>query len=299
MTLTSSILSRIYKSNFYSNFVFIDILGDHGRRNWSERKCHAASPGLLFDGTSESLWSIYAFLRLSRAIACIIHSARIWIGSLSTIGTLKRCQDVCNTIRVFSHPQIIALWKMIPGLAVDRSIIALFLFLHNFFLYLFHVRILFFQTDFWSCVNSTLNGKYSLCCPIFIAREWIPSHLNSDLELQRNENWIGRRCCHLVQNPTCRTTCAVSGSTDDLNQSCRPSDEPEFFFCLEKREEAERCCSNVSNDTCRTICKNIFYKPGSKQSNLKLYSSKGCFYQIPKCLKNIPDVKHTDDPKQR
>ncbi|KAG5305855.1 RECK protein, partial [Pseudoatta argentina] len=127
--------------------------------------------------------------------------------------------------------------------------------------------------DFWSCVNATLN------------------------ELKRNEDWTGRRCCRLAQNPTCRTTCALSGSTNDLNESCRPSDEPEFFFCLEKREEAERCCSNVSNDTCRAICKDIFYKP-SKQSNLKLYSSKGCFHQIPKCLKSIAEVKHAEDPKQ-
>ncbi|XP_018350933.1 PREDICTED: reversion-inducing cysteine-rich protein with Kazal motifs [Trachymyrmex septentrionalis] len=127
--------------------------------------------------------------------------------------------------------------------------------------------------DFWSCVNTTLN------------------------ELKRNEDWTGRGCCRLAQNPTCRTTCALSGSTNDLNESCRPSDEPEFFFCLEKREEAERCCSNVSNDTCRAICKDIFYKPG-KQSNLKLYSSKGCFHQIPKCLKSIAEVKHAEDPKQ-
>ncbi|XP_018370423.1 PREDICTED: reversion-inducing cysteine-rich protein with Kazal motifs [Trachymyrmex cornetzi] len=127
--------------------------------------------------------------------------------------------------------------------------------------------------NFWSCVNTTLN------------------------ELKRNEDWTGRGCCRLAQNPTCRTTCALSGSTNDLNESCRPSDEPEFFFCLEKREEAERCCSNVSNDTCRAICKDIFYKPG-KQSNLKLYSSKGCFHQIPKCLKSIAEVKHAEDPKQ-
>ncbi|EFN82131.1 Reversion-inducing cysteine-rich protein with Kazal motifs [Harpegnathos saltator] len=127
--------------------------------------------------------------------------------------------------------------------------------------------------NFWSCVNSTFN------------------------DLKRNENWLGRGCCHLAQNPTCRTTCALSGSRSDLAQYCRPSDEPEFFFCLEKREDAERCCSNVSNDTCRSICKDLFYKTG-KQSSLKLYSSMGCFHQVPKCLKSVADVKHAEDPKQ-
>ncbi|XP_014472155.1 PREDICTED: reversion-inducing cysteine-rich protein with Kazal motifs [Dinoponera quadriceps] len=127
--------------------------------------------------------------------------------------------------------------------------------------------------DFWSCVNSTLN------------------------DLKRNENWLGRGCCHLAQNPTCRMTCAVSGSRNDLAEYCRPSDEPEFFSCLEKREEGERCCSNVSNDTCRSICKDLFYKTG-KQSSLKLYNSMGCFHQVPKCLKSLAEVKHAEDPKQ-
>lgn len=97
----------------------------------------------------------------------------------------------------------------------------------------------------------------------------------------------------------CRSTCALSGSRRDLNESCRPSDEPEFFSCLEKREEAENCCSNVSNDTCRTICQDLFYKPGRISSNLKLYTSKGCFHQVPKCLKNVAEVKQAEDPKQR
>ncbi|XP_043599911.1 reversion-inducing cysteine-rich protein with Kazal motifs [Bombus pyrosoma] len=128
-------------------------------------------------------------------------------------------------------------------------------------------------TVFWGCVNTTLN------------------------EVKRYENWTGRGCCHLALNPICRSTCALSGSRRDLNVSCRPSDEPEFFSCLEKREEAEHCCSNVSDDTCRTICQDLFYKPG-KISNLKLYSSKGCFHQIPRCLKTVAEAKHAEDPKQ-
>lgn len=117
------------------------------------------------------------------------------------------------------------------------------------------------------------------------------------VEAKKNENWSGRRCCHLAQNPICQSTCALSGSKSNLNESCRPSDEPELFSCLERREEAERCCSTVSNDTCRSVCKDLFHRPG-KQSSLKLYSSKGCFHQIPKCLKTVAEVRHVDDPKQ-
>ncbi|XP_014598838.1 PREDICTED: reversion-inducing cysteine-rich protein with Kazal motifs isoform X1 [Polistes canadensis] len=127
--------------------------------------------------------------------------------------------------------------------------------------------------DFWSCVNSTLE------------------------EVKKNENWTGRRCCHLAQNPICQSTCALSGSRSNLSESCRLSDEPELISCLERREEAERCCSTVSNDTCRSVCKDLFHKPG-KRSSLKLYSSKGCFHQIPKCLKSVAEVKRVDDPKQ-
>ncbi|XP_076293444.1 reversion-inducing-cysteine-rich protein with kazal motifs [Lasioglossum baleicum] len=128
-------------------------------------------------------------------------------------------------------------------------------------------------TVFWSCANSTLN------------------------DVRKYGNWTGRGCCYLALNPICRSTCAVSGSRRHLNDFCRPSDEPEFFSCLERREEADHCCSNVSNETCRSICRDLFYKPG-KMSNLKMYSSKGCFHQVPKCLKSVAEVKHAEDPKQ-
>ncbi|XP_076621802.1 reversion-inducing-cysteine-rich protein with kazal motifs isoform X1 [Colletes latitarsis] len=128
-------------------------------------------------------------------------------------------------------------------------------------------------TEFWACANSTLN------------------------EIRKHGNWTGRGCCYLALNPICRSTCAISGSRRHLSESCRPSDEPEFFSCLERRAEAEHCCNNVSNDTCRSICRDLFYKPG-KISNLKMYSSKGCFHQVPKCLKTVAEVKHAEDPKQ-
>lgn len=111
--------------------------------------------------------------------------------------------------------------------------------------------------------------------------------------MKRHENWTGRRCCYLVQNPICRSTCALSGSRRNLNESCRPSDEPEFYSCLERREEAEHCCGKVSNDTCRTVCQNLFYK------REKMSSRNGCFHQMPKCLKSVTEVKHAENPKQR
>ncbi|XP_034191799.1 reversion-inducing-cysteine-rich protein with kazal motifs isoform X1 [Osmia lignaria lignaria] len=128
-------------------------------------------------------------------------------------------------------------------------------------------------SEFWACVNSTLH------------------------EVKKDGNWTGRGCCYLAQNPICRSSCALAGSRKHLNDTCRPSDELEFFSCLEKREEAEHCCITVSNDTCRSICQDLFYKPG-KMSNLKLYTSKGCFHQVPKCLKSVAEVKHAEDPKQ-
>ncbi|XP_015595856.1 reversion-inducing cysteine-rich protein with Kazal motifs [Cephus cinctus] len=128
-------------------------------------------------------------------------------------------------------------------------------------------------TNFWNCVNSTLR------------------------EAAENEDWAGRGCCHLAQNPICRSTCALSGSRSDLKGVCRASDELEFSSCLERREDGETCCSGIANSTCRSVCKDIFHKPG-KQSTLKLYSSKGCFHQIPKCLRAAAGAKNIDDPKQ-
>lgn len=154
--------------------------------------------------------------------------------------------------------------------------------------------IIFFQTEFWGCVNSTLNGKRIFGSTPFEAKLLIinPSW-HSPIEVKRHENWTGRRCCYLVQNPICRSTCALSGSRRNLNESCRPSDEPEFFSCLERREEAEHCCGKVSNDTCRTVCQNLFYK------REKISSRNGCFHQMPKCLKSVTEVKHAENPKQR
>lgn len=82
-----------------------------------------------------------------------------------------------------------------------------------------------------------------------------------------------------------------------LENSCRPSDELEFYSCLERREEGERCCSDVSNTTCRSVCRDLFHKPG-KQFSLKLYSSKGCFTQVPKCLKTVVESANPENPKQ-
>ena len=116
-------------------------------------------------------------------------------------------------------------------------------------------------------------------------------------EATRNEHWVGRGCCHLAQYPICRSSCALAGNQEDLHGFCRPSDEPEFFGCLERRDEGERCCSNVSNSTCRSVCRELFHNPG-KQSNLQLYSSKGCFHQVPKCLKNVAETTNAENPRQ-
>lgn len=115
--------------------------------------------------------------------------------------------------------------------------------------------------------------------------------------MKKYENWVGRSCCHLVQYPICRSKCALAGDRSHLKNSCRSSDELEFYSCLEEREDAERCCNNVSNTTCRTVCHELFYKPG-KQSSLKLYTSKGCFHQVPKCLKNLAESTNAENPKQ-
>ncbi|CAD6232572.1 GSCOCG00006956001-RA-CDS [Cotesia congregata] len=129
------------------------------------------------------------------------------------------------------------------------------------------------MSEFWACVNSTLS------------------------EAENNENWVGRGCCHLAQYPLCQSSCALAGSRMHLENSCRPSDELEFYSCLERREEGESCCSDVSNTTCRSVCRDLFHKPG-KQFSLKLYSSKGCFTQVPKCLKTVAESANPENPKQ-
>ncbi|XP_034951773.1 reversion-inducing cysteine-rich protein with Kazal motifs isoform X2 [Chelonus insularis] len=128
--------------------------------------------------------------------------------------------------------------------------------------------------EFWSCINSTQN------------------------EATDHENWIGKNCCHLAQYPICQSTCMLAGSKTHLESSCRSSDELEFYFCLEKQEEIERCCSSITNGTCRASCREIFHK-SEQQSSLKLYSSKGCFHQIPKCLESISEsFTASDNPRQ-
>ncbi|XP_063985142.1 reversion-inducing cysteine-rich protein with Kazal motifs [Diachasmimorpha longicaudata] len=128
-------------------------------------------------------------------------------------------------------------------------------------------------TRFWTCVNSTLD------------------------EAVKNEDWSGRQCCQLAQYPICRSTCALAGAREDLKGSCRLSDEPEFYTCLERREDGEKCCNNVANATCRAVCRELFDKP-RKPSSLKLYRSKGCFHQIPKCLKNVAEASSAENSKQ-
>ncbi|XP_016841804.1 reversion-inducing cysteine-rich protein with Kazal motifs [Nasonia vitripennis] len=131
------------------------------------------------------------------------------------------------------------------------------------------------SVEFWDCVNSTLR------------------------EIERNENWTGRSCCHLARSLTCRSACATAGRQRDLKLSCRWSDEFALSDCLEQREEVEQCCSSVSNSSCRSICKELFHKSAGRRSALKMYKSKGCFHQVPKCLKGLADdsSKPSEDPK--
>lgn len=116
--------------------------------------------------------------------------------------------------------------------------------------------------------------------------------------MTKHENWVGRGCCHLILHPVCRTACALAGSRSHLQStSCRESDEIEFYSCLERREDGDRCCSNVANVTCRVACRELFHKRG-KGASLKLYTSKGCFHQVPKCLKRAVESPHVENPKQ-
>ncbi|XP_058809522.1 reversion-inducing cysteine-rich protein with Kazal motifs [Phymastichus coffea] len=126
--------------------------------------------------------------------------------------------------------------------------------------------------EFWDCVNATFS------------------------DVERNENWSGRPCCRKARNPLCQAACATAGARHELRRSCRWSDEPELADCLDQREDADECCSSVANSTCRSICREVIHKP-AKQSVLKVYSSRGCFHQVPKCLKGSAEVKPSEDPK--
>ncbi|KAJ8686915.1 hypothetical protein QAD02_022709, partial [Eretmocerus hayati] len=129
------------------------------------------------------------------------------------------------------------------------------------------------SVDFWSCVNSTLEA------------------------VERNENWSGRGCCSSARSPGCRSGCATSASRLELKRWCRWSDEPEFDECLERRERADECCSSVANSTCRSMCAELFLRKPARQSALKAYGSKGCFHQVPRCLKNTAENRPGEDPK--
>jgi hypothetical protein len=115
--------------------------------------------------------------------------------------------------------------------------------------------------------------------------------------MERNEKWTGRACCELARGPSCRLGCARAGERQELRGACRWSDEPELAECLEDRERADECCASVANATCRATCAELFHRPGKQAAALKLYGSKGCFHQVPKCLKIAAESKTSEDPK--
>ncbi|KAL7299960.1 hypothetical protein TKK_0007276 [Trichogramma kaykai] len=128
--------------------------------------------------------------------------------------------------------------------------------------------------EFWNCVNSTLR------------------------EAREQENWSGRACCREARSQLCRASCARVGSRRELGGSCRWSDEARLAECLDRRDEAEQCCASVQDASCRATCRDLLSKSSKRSQALKAYNVKGCFHQVPSCMKPALDQdKSPEDPK--
>ena len=119
----------------------------------------------------------------------------------------------------------------------------------------------------------------------------------SKSDVKKNANWIGRPCCNLARSQQCRGACVRAGNRQDLRNLCRWSDEPRLAECLDRRDETEECCDSVTDSTCRSACREVLSKSTKRTQALKLYNAKGCFHQVPKCMKGEAEDKATDDPK--
>ncbi|XP_033230476.1 reversion-inducing cysteine-rich protein with Kazal motifs isoform X2 [Belonocnema kinseyi] len=115
---------------------------------------------------------------------------------------------------------------------------------------------------------------------------------------EKIDDWNIQSCCSIARNIRCRFMCKLFNQTLNINESCRRSDEPEFFSCIVSRQNAKNCCALISNVTCKTICKEIFNEPGNI-SFAKYYNNKAkCFNHVPKCLKSILGIGKIEDPSQ-
>ena len=112
------------------------------------------------------------------------------------------------------------------------------------------------------------------------------------------DDWNIESCCSSARNVNCKQACVLFNRTININESCRRSDEPEFFSCLVNRRNAHNCCALISNETCKSICKELFNEPGNT-SIAKYYKNKAnCFNHLPKCLKSVMGIEKIEEPSQ-
>ncbi|CAB0034079.1 unnamed protein product [Trichogramma brassicae] len=116
-------------------------------------------------------------------------------------------------------------------------------------------------------------------------------------EAREQENWSGRACCREARSQLCRASCTRVGSRRELGGSCRWSDEARLAECLDRRDEAEQCCASVQDASCRATCRDLLSKSSKRSQALKAYNVKGCFHQVPSCMKPALDQdKSPEDP---
>ncbi|KAK6628054.1 hypothetical protein RUM44_010536 [Polyplax serrata] len=123
--------------------------------------------------------------------------------------------------------------------------------------------------QFWGCMNETLA------------------------EIRNGEEWSGRQCCLLPQSGKCQKACIRASSREDLVQSCRQSDEINFFTCLDKQEFGDKCCANARSIDCHRSCKLVFKTSLTPNREIRDGVMESCSASSPKvlhCIKNFTKV---------
>nr|XP_022307152.1 reversion-inducing cysteine-rich protein with Kazal motifs-like [Crassostrea virginica] len=90
------------------------------------------------------------------------------------------------------------------------------------------------QTEFWQCVNQSLQVVSSLAV------------------------WSGRPCCDLAKNRVCEQACREAKTQNEISEACRESLEPKLYECVKKQREGEICCGGGEDFNCRITCQGTF-----------------------------------------
>lgn len=149
------------------------------------------------------------------------------------------------------------------------------------------------HTEFWKCLNVSLDGKVSFVEVFFYGRS--TEFLLSFVAISKASHWSGRPCCGLGSNDRCQGACVVASSRKDLQRGCRQSDEHNLFNCLDLQEQGERCCSQSKSADCMQSCNAIFRSNNYPTQDQRDRLQELCGSSNPRVLSCVKDF-HNETP---